>query len=241
MSAPTKEKTTLKAEKRDLTGKHVKQLRKTGKIPANVFGPKFTSASISIEAKDFYHAYKIAHETGIVYIELGKESIPTLIKQVQRHPLTDAILHIDFRKIDLTQKIETVVPVQTINDSEAVTVKGGVLLMQANELTIEALPQNIPSQIDVDIAILKELGQEIKVKDLPKSTNYEIKEDPERTVVSVIEHKEESLIAETATEGPEIITEKKEEGEEGAPAEAVAQEKATEKPSEEKKAESSKE
>ncbi len=237
---PKDKKTTLQATKRDVVGKKVKQLRKTGQIPANIFGPQFKSVSISIQMKDFFHAYKVARETGIVYIDLDKESIPTLIKHVQRDPITDNLFHVDFRKIDLKQKIETVVPVQTINDSEAVMVKGGVLLIQANELMIEALPQDIPAHIEIDISVLKDLGQEIKVKDLKKSASYEVKEDPERTIVSVIEHKEESTETQTATTGPEIITEKKVEGEEGTPTEAGKEEakpaeEKTEKPKEEKK------
>ncbi len=215
------EKTTLASTKREVTGKKVKQLRKQGIIPANVFGPKFKSQSISITLKDFTAAYKVAHETGIIYIDLDKESIPTLIRSLQRHPVSHDILHVDFRKIDLTQKIETEVPIEIIGASPAVNQLGGVLMKQHDHLIVEALPQNIPAHIMVDISAIKELGQEIKVSDITKSGDYTIKNGTEIVIVSVIAHKEESITPETTAVAPEITTEKPpEEGEvsaEGAP------------------------
>lgn len=218
----TKEKFLLEAASREILGKGVKKLRRTGMIPANIYGPNFKSASISVSYPDFTSTYKKAHETGIVYLKVNGQEIPTLVKNVQRHPVGSHILHIDFRKIDLTQKVETAVPVVVVGQSAAVTQKGGVLLTQSDHLKVEALPADIPQQIEVDISVLAEIDQSIKVSDLPRSTTYEIKEDPEKIVVSVIAHKEESLEPETApAETPEVITEKPEEGAEGAEAPAA--------------------
>ena len=215
----TGEKLELTVEPRTVTGKKVRAMRREGLIPSNIFGSDYDSKSVSVKSADFTYAFKIAKETGIVYLKLGSESIPTLIKTVQRHPVSHSILHVDFRKIDLKQKIVTQVPVQTVGTSEAVSQKGAVLLTQSNELTIEALPQEIPQFIEVDIAALKDIGQEIKVSDLPKSDKYTVKEDADKVIVSAIAHKEESLVAETTTKAPEVITEKApEEGAEAAPA-----------------------
>ena len=215
------EKVELSVELRTVIGKKVRAMRREGKIPGNIFGVDYVSKSIAVPSMDFMKAFKIAKETGIVYIKLDSENIPTLIKAVQRHPVNHSILHVDFRKIDLKQKIETQVPVQTVGTSEAVSQKGAVLLTQANELTIEALPQDIPQFIEVDISSLKELGQEIKVSDLQKVATYTITDDAEKVIVSATAHKEESLVAETASVAPEVITEKAaEEGAEGAPAAA---------------------
>jgi large subunit ribosomal protein L25 len=104
-----------------------------------------------------------------------------------------------------------------VGESLAVKTKGGVLLTQSNHLAVEALPQDMPQHIDVDISGLNELGMEIKVKDLKTAGNYEIKEEVEKVVISVIEHKEESITPETApTVAPEVITEKPAEGDETA-------------------------
>jgi large subunit ribosomal protein L25 len=212
----TSDKTVLAAEKREITGKKVKQLRKKGVLPANISGPGFTSVSITVDNKEFLSAYRVAHETGIVYITLGPDSIPTLVRTVQTHPVSDDILHVDFRKIDLKQKIETTVPVEIVGDSIAVTQLGGVLLKQNENLTVEALPTDIPQHIIVDISSITELDQNIKVSDLPKAAGYEIKDEPETVIVSVIAHKEESVTPETTTEAPEVIGEAPAEGEEGA-------------------------
>jgi large subunit ribosomal protein L25 len=187
-------------------------------VPANVFGPNFDSKSITVTLKDFTAAYKVAHETGIVYVNVDKDSIPTLIKDIQKHPVTGFILHVDFRKIDLSQKIVTTVPVHFEGDSVAVNQLNGVLITQNDHLDIEALPEKIPAHIEVDISALKEIGDEITVKDIKANSDYVIITDPETVVVSVTAHKEESVVPETTTTAPEVITEKASEegGEESA-------------------------
>lgn len=214
-------KLTLNVTVRTTFGKKLKKLRREGSIPANIYGPDFKSQSVSLSFKDFSKVYKVAKETGVVYLKLDGKELPILIKNVQRHPVNDNILHTDFRKIDLKQKIQTDVPVKVIGQSEAVTQKGGVLLTQAESLLIEALPINIPKHLEVDISSLKEIGQEIKVTDLTKSDKFEIKDSLDKVIVSVVEHKEEEILPQTApTAAPEIITAKPEEG-------AVPEEKQT--------------
>jgi len=210
----TKEKIIIKAETRNFLGKKVKKLRRQGLIPANIFGKDFKSKAITINLKDFITAYKKVKETGLLYLELEKESLPVLIHQVQKHPVNDSFLHIDFKKVDLKQKTQTEVPVEIVGQSLAVSEKGGVLLTLTNRLLIEALPEEIPPSIKVDISNLKEIGQEIKVADLPSSTTYQIKTEKEKVIVSVVAHKEESIAPETQpVAAPEIITEKKTEEE----------------------------
>lgn len=203
------EKITLSSVIRKTFGKQLKKLRKEGIIPANVFGPNFKSISISVQYKDFIKTYRVARETGIIYLQVDKEEIPVLVKDIQKHPVLNQILHVDFRKVDLKQKVQTEVPVQIVGISEAVTQKGGVLLTQQNKLLVEALPQDIPSHIEVRIQDLKEIGQEIKVASLQKNPVYEIKNNAEQVIVSVIAHKEESITPETTSTTPEVLTEAK--------------------------------
>lgn len=215
-------KLTLAAEKRDVFGKKLKKLRREGTLPANIFGPDFKSVSISVNMKDFLKVYRVAHETGVVNLEVEKKEIPTLIKFLQKHPVSDQILHVDFRKIDLTKKVLTDVPVKAVGVSEAVSIKGGVLLIQSDILTVEALPNDIPTSIDVDISVIKEIGGEIKVSDLQKSGKYELKTDADKVIISVVAHKEESVTPDTVSTAPEVTTEK-------ADGEAVVEGEATEK------------
>src|SRR3989344_2565930 len=179
-SKHTAVKLHLDAEARTLFGKKLKKFRHQGKVPANVFGPKFKSQSVTVELKDFSKTYRVAEETGIIYLKVGKEEIPVLVRDVQRHPVNNKLLHL------------------------------------SNIVRVEALPAEIPHEVEVDIAALKEIGNEIKVSDLPKSDKYTVKEEADKVLVSVIAHKEESLVAETAVAEPEVITEAVKEGEEGA-------------------------
>jgi len=237
MNKTTSDKLTLEVKNRELTGKKAKKLRKEGLVLANIYGPEFKSQSVSVDSKAFAKTYRTARETAVVYLKLNKDEVPVLIKNVQKHPVTDMILHVDFRKIDLKKKIQTEVPIKVVGASEAVSQKAGVLLIQSKTVLVEALPQNIPSHIEVDINIIKDIGQEIKVGDLKKSNQYEIKTSLEKVVVSVVEHKEESVTPDTtAAAAPEVITEAPVEGEEGTSAKteetAATQEK--DKPTEAK-------
>lgn len=233
-------KLTLMVKSREIFGKKLKKLRKQGQVAGNIFGQEFKSQAVMIDFKDFIKTYRIAKETGVVYLQLNKDEIPVLIQPLQKHPVSDIILHVDFRKVDLSKKIETDVPVKIIGASEAVDQKGGVLLTQTTTLKIDARPENIPSQIEVDISSLKEINQEIKVADLPKKDVYAIKDPPEKVIVSVVAHKEEAVVPETTTTAPEIITEKEVPAEKETPKESKKETepekpKAAPTPKEEKK------
>ncbi len=217
-------KLSLQAVNRNVFGKKLRKERINGKLPANIYGPEFKSQAITVEVKDFNRVYKVAEETGIVYLKVDKEELPALIKNVQLHPVSHLILHVDFRKIDLKQKIATQVPIQIVGESPAVAQKGGVLLTQTDEVMVEALPENIPHEIEVNVSDLAEIGAEIKVSSLPKTDKYTVKEEADRVIVSVIAHKEESLAPETTAEAPEVITAKPEEGVEGEAEAAPAEE-----------------
>lgn len=220
--AESKEKVVLQATKRTVFGKKNKQLRKQGILPANVFGPGMPSQSVSINYVEFKRTFKHVGETGVVYVKTEKEEIPTLITFIQRDPIEGRILHADFRKVDLHKKIEAEVPLSFIGVAPAVNT-GGVLLTQTDKITVEALPQNIPSSIEVDVSTLGEVGQEIKVSDLKITGEYVITTEPTKVIVSVAAHKEESVVAETAAaEAPEVITAKEEKVEEGVEGKAEA-------------------
>ncbi|MCS7093005.1 MAG: 50S ribosomal protein L25 [Patescibacteria group bacterium] len=204
-------KVKLKVEKRTLFGKKAKKLIKEGYTLGNIYGRNFPSTAVSIPKKEFLRVYRVVKETGVFYLEIDGQELSVMVKDVQRHQVTDEIIHIDFRKIDLNEKIETEVPIKIIGQSKAVAEKGGVLLTQTNSITIEALPEKIPQVIEIDISSLKEIGQQIKVADLDSSAEYKIKAPLEKVIVSVVSHKEESTSPETTSVTPEIVTEKKEE------------------------------
>lgn len=233
------EKLTLAVSARDVLGKKVKKLRREGVLPANIYGEGFASRSVSVDATAFRKMFKKSGETQVVYLALEKgEELPVLVHHVQTHPVYSSILHVEFRKVDLKKKIETQVPVTLTGESEAVTQNKGILQTISDSILVEAYPDKIPTEINVDISTLKEVDEQILVKDLKAGADYEIKDDPDKVILRITEHKEEELTPQTEAVETEI-TEQKAEGEEvAAEGESAAEEKAEDaKPAEEEKKE----
>lgn len=208
------EKVAISAEPRKVLGKKVKSLRKEGLLPGNLFGKDIKSKSLQVEEKEFRKVFKEAGETGVVEVKVDKETYPALIHNVQLHPKTDSILHADFHKVNLKEKITTHVPIVLEGEAPAEKTGVGLILQTINELEVESLPGDIPHEVKVDISKLEEVGQSIHIKDLEVDREkVEVKNDPEDTVVSVqtAEMKEEVVEEAPAPEEVEAVAEKGEE------------------------------
>lgn len=229
-------KITLSVEPRTISGKRVKQLRKQGIIPANIFGGKIKSVAVQVKKTVFAPIWQQAGETQIVYLQLGdeKESRPTLISNLQLNPITDETIHVDFRQVDLKEKITANIPVEIVGDSPAVKDFQASVITSLSEIEVEALPTDLPENIQVDISILKNVGDVIKVADLNiDRTKIEVKNDPETVVVSTAAQQAEEVIAPPPAAEGEVPSEGTTPTEGTTPAEGGA--KAETKPSEAKK------
>lgn len=202
----------LIAEKRTIFGKKLKKLRKEGLLPGNIFGQEIKSQAITVPLKDFTRLFRQVGQSQIIYLKLGKDgqSLPVLIHQIQKHPVTDVFLHVDFRRVNLEKKIKTKAPIKFINEAVAAQQNKGIVLTLADHLEIESLPTAIPKAIEVDLSSLKELNDEIKVKDIKINGNYSIIDPPEKPIVRIVAHKQETTESQVATpETVEITSEKK--------------------------------
>lgn len=222
-------KLNLKASKRKITGRKVKTLRKEGLIPANVFGKNIKSSAIQIGLDDFRQVYKEAGETGLIELDIESDKRNVLVSNLQKNPLTEDILHIDFRQVDLKEKIKAMVPLELVGESEAVKQGLGTLVEQIDEVEVEALPTELPEKFELDISGLVEVDQSVHVKDIKyDKSKVAILTDGEEIVAKVepLQKVEEPVVAETPVEG-----------EEGAPAgdQAPEGEAAAETPNEEGK------
>lgn len=193
----------LKAELRKILGRKVKKLRKDGIIPAHVFGHNIKTLHIQIDEKEFEKIAKVAGETSVVDLSVNSKTHPVLIRGVQVHPLTDKPLHIDFYQVSLKEKVKVAVPVEIVGVAPAVEKKLGVLLTPLAEIEIEALPQNLPEKIEVDVSKLENVGDAIHVKDLKiDREKIEVLTDSELIVANIGElvtkEAEEVLAAEAA-------------------------------------------
>ena len=200
----------LTVEKREVTGRKVKNIRKEGKVPANIFGKGVKSTSISVTQDSFNKVYEEAGETGIVELALGKTKKPALISNVQTHPVTGDLLHIDFRQVDLTKKIITAVPVELTGESPAEKSGLGTVVQNVDEVEVEALPTDFPESFEISIENLNEVDDTITVGDIKfDSSKLEIKEEKDREIARVEPpQKEEEIAPATDTE-----TQEDEEGE----------------------------
>lgn len=230
------QKIELKAETRNIIGRKVKVLRRSGFVPAVVYGHDFKPLTIQVLLKDFERVYTEAGQSSMVYLSINGQTHPTIIHDIVRDPVDDRLLHADFYKVRLDEKIHAKIPLVFLGESPAVKGLGGILVKNIQELEVEGFPQDLPHQIKVDISKLAEFGNQILIKDLTLSDRLQVKAKPEDIVALIQEPiSEEELKAQLETptvtaEDVEVIKKEKpiEEPAEEAPASAPT-EKATEK------------
>jgi large subunit ribosomal protein L25 len=206
----------LPAQLRAILGKQVKQLRTSGLIPANIYGNGEPSQAISIDLKAATQVIREAGMTQVVHLSLDKKDTPSVITDIHQDPLTGAIGHLDFKRVNLNKKMEAHVPIEIIGESEGVKLHNAELNILHQEIHIEAFPADIPTHIDVDISSLVELTDEITVADLVVDKTVRLLDEPETVLVKLHEHVEQPLEPEITTEAP-AATDTAESGEEEAP------------------------
>jgi|SRR5882724_6271558 len=212
----------------------VKAMRAKGEVPGIAYGDKDKPFSLTVNEKSMQ---AILHSKGgrnaLINLKVGDSSHAVLIKEIQRHPITRALQHIDFQRISLKQKIETKVPIHVTGESPGVKLGGGVLEFLVREIRVRCLPTEIPASVDADISNLQ-LNQGIRAKELKLPQGVEILMDAESVIIHVITVHivEETPAATAAVPGaatptePEVIKKGKvEEGAEGAAAPAAAGDK----------------
>lgn len=211
----------LDAEVRTGTGKSVtRKMRTAGNVPAVLYGLADQPVMLGINSRTLTKMLHSAEsENVLVDLTVGKtKAVKVLIKDIQHHPLTNKIVHVDFQRIDLTKKITVMVPVHLTGTAEGVRA-GGVQEFVTRELEVSCLPTDIPNHIEVDVAGLS-IGDSVHVKDI-KVEKAEILTDPVRTVVIIQPPTVVKLPDAAAAEGeaataaeaaePEVISEKKSE------------------------------
>jgi len=230
------QKLQLKAKTRIETGKDaVKRLRVQGVVPAVIYGAHTKPLNVVVAVKDLEKV--LHHATGenvLVDLQVDEDgqtkSRLALIQEVQHHPFEDRILHIDFHEVRATEKLRANVPVRPVGEPAGVKTGGGVLEYVMRELRVECLPKDLPEMIEVNVERL-EIGQSIHVGDITVPPGVTLVDDKGQTVFLVVAPiTEEELAAMTEAAAtpaaePEVITAKKEEGEEGAVVEGEAKPK----------------
>ncbi|MGD9116812.1 MAG: 50S ribosomal protein L25 [Dehalococcoidia bacterium] len=226
------EKLTLKADKRDITGKKTRFLRRQGVTPAHLFGHGLDSLALQCDTPTLQKTISHAGTTRIISLNVAGDKKPrsVFIREIQKEPRSGSLLHVDFYQVKMTEKIKVDVPIILVGEAPAMKEKGRTVAHTLTSLALECLPDDLPPQIEVDLSVLEEVEQAILVKDIALGPEVTVLDEPDQLVVKVSEVKvevEEVPVAEEE-EGVEA-----EEGAEEAPAEEAGE---TAEPAEETKA-----
>jgi large subunit ribosomal protein L25 len=202
----------------------VKKLRAQGRVPAVIYGRAIQSQSLELDDEEFHNLLKHSASENIL-VDLAVQGDPrpkrlALVQEVQHHPLSGKVLHVDFHEVKDDEKVVLNVPVETTGDCIGVK-NGGILEHVLFKVKVCALPKDLPEALIVDVSTL-DVGKIIHLGEISPPPNVELMGDkkvPVLAVVAPITEEEEAAAAAAAAEVPtevEMIKEKKEEGEEGA-------------------------
>lgn len=226
---------TLTAQKRELLGKKVKQLRNDGQTPAVIHERGKDSVYVSVPALEFQKAYTSAGKHHAIKLDVGGKKYTTIIKEVVNAPASSSVMHAVFQAIKEDEKVTAEIPVRLTGEIPAE--RASLLVINnLDRLTVEALPKDLVDVIEIDATSLAEVGNKLHVSDIKLPDTITIKAEPEQVIASVempkdqIAEADAALAEQQAADGTE--GEAAEAGEE-APAEG--EEKSAENSSEESK------
>jgi large subunit ribosomal protein L25 len=225
----------LASVSRESAGKGTaRRLRAEGRVPAVLYGHNEDPVKIWVNEQDFRRVLRVRGEMGIIDLTIEgnvKGECDAIIKEIQQHPSSGRILHVDFQRIHRGEKIKIEVPVELVGEPVGVKEMGGVLEHGPRELAVRCLPRDMSERIQIDVQPLK-IHDAIHVRDIAsKYPIFEFLDDPATTLAIVVPSRVEVEAAPVAEEPaePEVIGKGKEaekvEGEEGAEAKPRAEAK----------------
>jgi large subunit ribosomal protein L25 len=208
------QQTELEVTPRTVLGKANKRLRKAGIIPAHLFGRKEASQAIQLNAVTLEHFLRKHAATNIVLLKLPDNTTQTaLIRHIQHDPVTDKVLHVDFFRIAMGERVKVKLPLRFVGEAPAVKDAGGVLLHLLDTLEVECQASDLVEHIDVNISSLAEIDDILHAKDIALPPNYTLLTDPDESVVKVGATRAElaeEAVTETKAETTKVETTKAE-------------------------------
>ncbi|MCH8744326.1 MAG: 50S ribosomal protein L25 [Chloroflexi bacterium] len=183
----TTEAVKLELEPRDVLGKKVKQLRRAGVIPVHLYGPEVESRSLQCTHREILRALARSGGTTAIVVTVKGESGEqlTFAREVQWHPVRGDILHVDFMAVRATQRMTAQVPINLVGESPGAREISGTVIQQLRELTVEALPLEIPPELEVNLEILTDPNGVIRAGEITLPANVAMLTDAEEVVVRI--------------------------------------------------------
>ena len=213
---PNMDQITIEAEKRTALGKKVKALRRNGVTPLHIYGSTMASESLQASTFDVVHALNEAGFTTPLTVKVGPEEHFVIVRQIQKHPVTDLLLHVDMVQISRTERIAAEVPITFEGESMGAREEGSQVSEDLYHLELEAMPMEIPHELIVDLGLLTRADSIIHAKDVKLPRGVTLITDPDAIVARVISHnaveaEEQAIEAEAETEAQAQAEEKADE------------------------------
>ena len=207
------EEQTLSLSQRTVTGKKVKQLRRQGILPVHIYGKGIDSLSLQGVTGELRRLLlQIGTNIPVsIQVEGSEGENICFVRDVQRHPVTEDLLHIDFIRVDVTQTISAEVPITLMGTAPA-TQRGGTLLQPLTSLLVEALPRDIPVSVEADVSGLDDFEKSIVVSDIPIAANVTVLTDQDEFVARVIPPRVETDVFDVSDEETDEEATEEEEG-----------------------------
>jgi large subunit ribosomal protein L25 len=210
------EQVELTAEKRAVLGKQVKQLRRQGWVPGVIYGHGFSSLPLQFEERSLRQVLSKVGGSQLISVKIkgNKQPEVALVRDVQRDPIRGTFLHVDFYRVQMTERLTAEIPLVTVGESPVVEAREGILLQGISTIEVECLPGDLVDAIEVDLSDLEEIDQALYVRDLAVPAGIEVLTDADEMIVRVVpleaeelEEEEEEVMPEA--EEIEVITEAK--------------------------------
>ncbi|AEA34077.1 50S ribosomal protein L25 [Hippea maritima DSM 10411] len=174
----------ITAQKRDIGTKAAKKLRREGKIPAVIYGADFGSEHIAVDRSEFMAAIRRSRRNDRFELKLDNEEFKVIVKEIQWHPVKEEVEHVDFYKLTEGRPVTVDVPVRVVGESKGVKM-GGDLYQPRKRITVEALPEAIPNEIEIDVTNLQ-IGDVVHVFDLDMPEGVRVKSSKNFTLVAIL-------------------------------------------------------
>lgn len=208
---------TIKAQKRKVTGKKVKALRRAGILPGVIYGSKTEPIAIQMDAHSTSLIMGKLTGTSIVNLDLEGKKHTAIVRDRQRDVIYEELMHVDFLEISLKEKLRAMVAIELVGEAPVLKLGDAIINQGVNELDIEALPMDLPERIEVDLSGVETAEDTITVADLKLGDDVTIHTDPEEVIVSVVFAAAEPVEGEEVEEGaaePEVLSAREDEGDE---------------------------
>ena len=188
----------LTVQVRTATGKKVKNLRKEGQLPAIVYGKSLENPVLLTCVKnDFIRVYREAGFSTPIELTGAIEQL-VLLQDMQLDPVSDEVLTIDFLAVNRNEKVSASVPVVLVGESKVEKLNEGKVQLVKDIVEVEAFPQDLPHNIEIDVATIESINDVIFVKDLKVSNKVKVLDDGDQPVVTVVELADEEEASDEA-------------------------------------------